>query len=52
MPSALPELYQYAHVPETQEDLDWADRKQLTVHTNKHKQPHTNTTQTLYKPAR
>lgn len=25
MPSALPQLYQYTHVPETQEKLDWAD---------------------------
>lgn len=29
MPSAIPQLYQYAHVQETQEDLDWADRKYL-----------------------
>ncbi|KAK2002578.1 2OG-Fe(II) oxygenase superfamily protein [Colletotrichum falcatum] len=25
MPSAVSQLYQYAHVPETEEDLDWAD---------------------------
>lgn len=25
MPSAAPELYSYDHVPETREDLDWAD---------------------------
>ncbi|KAF9871190.1 2OG-Fe(II) oxygenase superfamily protein [Colletotrichum karsti] len=25
MPSAVSELYQYSHVPETQENLDWAD---------------------------
>lgn len=25
MPVAVPQLYQYAHVPETQEDLEWAD---------------------------
>ncbi|PNH42968.1 hypothetical protein VD0004_g4458 [Verticillium dahliae] len=25
MPSAVPQLYEYTHVPETQEDLDWAD---------------------------
>ena len=26
MPSAVPELYQYSHVQETEENLDWADR--------------------------
>ncbi|KAI9902248.1 hypothetical protein N3K66_004065 [Trichothecium roseum] len=25
MPSAVPQLYQYSHVPETKEELDWAD---------------------------
>ncbi|KAI6348453.1 hypothetical protein MCOR25_010808 [Pyricularia grisea] len=25
MPSAVPKSYQYTHVPETKEDLDWAD---------------------------
>lgn len=25
MPSAVPQLYQYTHVPETKEDLEWAD---------------------------
>ncbi|GFZ52085.1 hypothetical protein JCM24511_09858 [Saitozyma sp. JCM 24511] len=25
MPIAVPQLFQYAHVPETKEDLDWAD---------------------------
>ncbi|KAH7160439.1 flavonol synthase [Dactylonectria estremocensis] len=25
MPSATPQLYQYSHVPETKEELDWAD---------------------------
>lgn len=27
MPIAVPQLFQYAHVPETKEDLDWADRE-------------------------
>lgn len=27
MPHATPQSYQYTHVPETKEDLDWADRK-------------------------
>ena len=27
MPSAVPQLYQYSHVPETKEELDWADCK-------------------------
>lgn len=27
MPVAVPQLYQYSHVSETKEDLDWADRK-------------------------
>jgi len=27
MPSATPQLSQFSHVPETQEDLEWADRK-------------------------
>lgn len=25
MPHALPQLFNYDHVPETKEDLDWAD---------------------------
>ena len=25
MPVAIPQLYQYEHVPETRENLDWAD---------------------------
>jgi isopenicillin N synthase-like dioxygenase len=29
MPSAVPQLYQYTHVPETQENLEWADCKCL-----------------------
>lgn len=31
MPIATPKNYQYAYVPETQEDLDWADRAFLSL---------------------
>lgn len=27
MPVATPQLYQYSHVAETKENLDWADRE-------------------------
>lgn len=27
MPVPVPQLYQYDYVPETKEDLEWADRK-------------------------
>ena len=27
MPHALPQLFKYDHVPETKEELDWADRE-------------------------
>uniref|UniRef100_A0A0B7K6G7 Fe2OG dioxygenase domain-containing protein n=1 Tax=Bionectria ochroleuca TaxID=29856 RepID=A0A0B7K6G7_BIOOC len=30
MPSAVPQLYQYTHVPETKEDLDWAECEIVT----------------------
>lgn len=30
MPHATPQLYQYSHVPETKENLDWADRKTIS----------------------
>ena len=29
MPSAVPQLYEYTHVQETREDLDWADRERI-----------------------
>lgn len=31
MPSAIPQLYQYTHVQETEENLDWADRTHSPV---------------------
>lgn len=39
MPSAVPQLYQYDHVPETKEDLDWAECKS-TVSTHTHDYTH------------
>jgi isopenicillin N synthase-like dioxygenase len=31
MPTAVPQLFEYSHVPETKEDLDWADCECSTV---------------------
>ncbi|KAH8601782.1 flavonol synthase [Bisporella sp. PMI_857] len=41
MPSATPQLYQYSHVPETEENLDWADL--ATVDLSKYGTPEGNT---------
>jgi isopenicillin N synthase-like dioxygenase len=41
MPSAVPELYQYSHVQETEENLDWADRGYSQFHL--HRRPMTYT---------